>query len=77
MRDIFLGPFRFWAIWIVVLGALYLAGTEQLHVTSFPWFLALLAGLAAAGVLGVVFTTREGERVTRDPIEPGQESPGS
>ncbi|MPY70674.1 MAG: hypothetical protein GEU92_11360 [Alphaproteobacteria bacterium] len=71
MRGIFIGPFRFWAIWIAVLGALYLAGGEQLHVTSFAWFLVLLVGLAAAGVLAVVFTTRRGERVTRDPIEPG------
>jgi hypothetical protein len=77
MRGIFIGPFRFWAIWIVVLGTLYLAGAEQLHVTSFPWFLALLAGLAAAAVLAVVFTTREGERVTRDPIEPREEGPGN
>lgn len=71
MRDIFLGPLRFWAYWIAVIGALYLAGGEQLHVTSFAWFLALLAGLAATGVLGVVFTASKGERITREPLEPG------
>ena len=69
MRKIFLGPLRFWVIWAAVLGVLWLAGRSQLHVTSFPWFLALLAGLAAISVLAILFTTRAGERITRDPLD--------
>ena len=69
MRRIFLGPARFWALWIVILGALYWAGSRQFHVTDYAWYLALLAALAALSVLSVVFGTRENERITRDPIE--------
>jgi hypothetical protein len=69
MRDIFIGPVRFWAIWVVVLGALWMAGRAQLHVTSFAGFLALLAGLSAVSVLAVLFTARKGERITREPID--------
>lgn len=69
MRDIFLGPVRFWLLWVGVLAALYFAGKAQLHVTSFPLFLALLAGLALTCVLYVIFTARRGERITREPID--------
>jgi hypothetical protein len=70
MGSIFLGPVRFWAIWIAVLAALYWAGGDQLHVSAFSWFLAMLGGLAAISVLAVALTAREGERITRDRIEP-------
>jgi hypothetical protein len=73
MRDalsrIFLGPVRFWLLWVAVLAALYFAGEAQLHVTSFPLFLALLGGLALVSVLYVVITGRGGERITREPID--------
>lgn len=69
MRHIFIGPARFWAIWIGVLAVLWLAGRAQLHVTSFAWFLALVAGLAAVSVLAVIRSARAGERITREPIE--------
>lgn len=66
---IFLGPSRFWALWIAVLAALYAAGRDQLHVRHYSWFLALLGVLAVLAVFGVVFTTRRNEQVTREPIE--------
>lgn len=70
---IFLGPSRFWALWIAVLAALYAAGRGQLHVSRYAWFLALLGALAAAAVGGVVFTARRSERITRDPLEAEEE----
>jgi len=69
LRRIFLGPVRFWMLWVGVLAALYFAGRAQLHVTSFPLFLALLAGLALLSVLYVLLTARRGERITREPID--------
>lgn len=69
MKTLFLGPARFWLIWAAVIGVLYLAGQRYLHVSAYVGFLALLGALAAACVLWVVFGTRKGERITREPIE--------
>ena len=69
MREIFIGPARFWAVLLIIVGALWLAGRAQFHVTDFVWFLALLGGLSAASVLAIVFMRRTGERITREPIE--------
>jgi membrane protein implicated in regulation of membrane protease activity len=72
MGGIFLGPVRFWIVWLIVLAALFVAGRDQLHVWAFSWFLGLLALLAAASVLAIVFTRRTGERITREPLEPDE-----
>lgn len=73
MREVFLGPVRFWVVLLLVVAVLWMAGRAQLHVTDFAWFLALLAGLAAVSVLAILLTRRPGERITRDPIDEAAE----
>lgn len=69
LRDIFLGPVRFWLLWVVVVAVLGIAGRMQLHVFDFRMFLLVLIGLAAGSVAVIVLTRRPGERVTREPLD--------
>lgn len=71
MNRLFLGPPRFWLIWIVVTGVLHFMGDRYLHVSAYGQFLAVLGTLGLGAVLWVVFGTRKGERITREPIEDG------
>lgn len=69
MSAIFLGPWRYWLIWLVLVAALFACGRYILHVREFISFIFIVLALAAAAVAFVLTTHRRGERVTREPID--------
>ncbi len=69
MRNIFIGPLRHWLLIIVILGVLWLMGTNQFHTSHFNLFLLVLIGLSIGAVTAIVLTYRKGERITRDPLD--------
>lgn len=69
LKQIFIGPLRYWLLWPVLLLALYGFGATSYHVKSFVPFGFLLLGLAAVLVVFIIATYRPGERVTREPIQ--------
>ena len=69
MREIFLGKPWHWGL---VLGAgaiLWWAGSFRAHVIHFNWFLIALCIGSAAALLAIVLTQKEGDQVTRDPLD--------
>jgi hypothetical protein len=69
MRDIFIGPLRHWLIFAATLGALWVMGAEQFHISHFKLFLVCLFALSIANLTAIVLTYRKGERITRDPLD--------
>ena len=69
MRELFLGPLRYWLLWIGILAVLFVAGQMQLHTINFRSFLLILIALSLGCVLTIVLTRKRGERVTRAPLE--------
>ncbi len=66
---IFIGPLRYWAMLIIVVGTLWLMGRQQAHISDFKLYLLALAGLSAGAVAWVVITFRRGERITRESLD--------
>lgn len=73
MSRIFLGKPLHWAIIVALVAAGWVTGRQRLHVIDFNLFVIGLLLVAAGAVLVVLRTSRPGERVTRDPLEPGDE----
>jgi hypothetical protein len=69
MRRVFLGPLRYWLLWLGILAALYGMGQLRLHVHEFNLFTIVLLAVVVAGYFLVVWTYRPGTRVTRVPFE--------
>jgi hypothetical protein len=69
MRNIFLGPLRYWLIWPVLVVILFACGKYGLHVRSFVPFIFVVLAISVAAILFVVLSYRPDERVTRDPME--------
>ena len=67
--DLFIGPARFWLLWIIVLGVLGTLGEMQLHVFDFKLFLLILGALSGGSVAVIVLTRRPGEHVTREKLD--------
>ena len=69
MRELFLGKPLHWALLALAVALLWWAGLQRLHVIHFNWFLTALGLGSAAAMIFVLKTSREHERVTRDPLE--------
>jgi Mn2+/Fe2+ NRAMP family transporter len=69
VREIFLGKPWHWALIMVIVLLLWLAGTAKLHVIHFNTFLIALCVGTVAVILLVLRTTKPGEQITRDVIE--------
>jgi len=70
MGQVFLGKPAHWAlVALLILGGWYL-GHARLHVIWFNLFTVLLFAGSAAALAFVLWTSRTGERITRDPLEP-------
>lgn len=68
LGKIFLGKFWHWALLAVATALLWYAGSNRLHVIEFNLFvIAMLLG-TIAGLFFILRFTRQGERVTRDPL---------
>jgi len=75
LRSIFLGKPVHWLPWPVIAGLFVWMDSVHLHVTRFNTFALIVLGIAAAVVAYIVFTTRQGEQVTREPIPPEEGAP--
>lgn len=73
MRRIFLGKWFHWLLLVLVIGLGAAVGDQKLHVTDFNAFLSLLTIAATVMVILVIWTTRPGEQVTRDPLISGDD----
>ena len=69
MKKVFLGRPVFWLLWAIIITALWVMGTNHLHVTRINLFLVLLLGLTTACILFVVLAYRKGEAITREPFD--------
>lgn len=69
MKNLFLGKPIHWAMIVAVFAALYWLGAKRYHLLDYNDFLFILLGIAVACVVLVVATYREGDRVTRDPLD--------
>lgn len=73
MSRVFLGKPAHWAIVIVLIVAGWLTGRERLHVIEFDYFIIGLLAVSVVALIVILATSRPGERVTRDPLDPGDE----
>ncbi len=73
LRAIFLGKPLHWAIIVLLVAGGWLTGRARLHVIEFNQFVLGLLAVATLALLAVLATSRPGERVTRDPLEPDDE----
>lgn len=69
MSEFFLGPIRYWLLWVLLVVALYLCGTYVLHVREFVSFIFIVLALALGSVVFVVISHKGHERVTREPFD--------
>ncbi len=70
MSRIFLGKPLHWVLLILLVAGGWLVGRQRLHVIEFNLFAILLLVVSAGIIVAVLMTSRPGERVTRDPLEP-------
>ena len=70
MKRIFLGKPLHWLLLLAVVVLGWLAGRIRLHVTDFNLFALALLALTAVLLLAVLASSKPGETVTREPIEP-------
>ena len=75
MSRIFLGKPIHWALVVALVAIGWFFGRQRLHVIEFNLYTIALILAAAGAVVMVLATTRPGDRVTRDRIEPGEEDP--
>jgi len=73
MSRVFLGKPLHWAILVLLVAGGWLTGRERLHVIEFNLFILGLLAVAICALLAVLASSRPGERVTRDPLEPDAE----
>jgi len=69
MRAFFIGPSRHWLILVATLGVLWVMGANQFHTTHFKLFLVCLIALSVVNLTAIILTYREGERITREPLD--------
>jgi len=70
MSRIFLGKPLHWVLLILLVAGGWLVGRQRLHVIEFNLFAILLLVVSAGIIVAVLMTSRPGEQVTRDPLEP-------
>ncbi len=68
LRKIFLGKPIHWLPWPILAVLFVWMNKVHLHVTRFNTFSFVLLGVAVVVVGFLLFTTRRGEQVTREPI---------
>lgn len=73
MGRIFLGKPLHWGLIVLVVAIGWFIGHERLHVIWFNLFTVILLVISAVAVAVVLLTSKPGERITRDPLEPDQD----
>ncbi|MCC2098352.1 MAG: hypothetical protein KDJ29_15760 [Hyphomicrobiales bacterium] len=74
MGKIFIGPARYWAILIIVTASAWYMGRIQFHISHYRLFVPALLLLSFAAVALVAFTYRRTERITREPLDGGDQA---
>ena len=69
MSDVFLGKPFHWLILVIIVAVLAWLGIELVQTRNYKLFLLILVALVAGSVAAIMFTTRKGEQVTREPFE--------
>ena len=69
MRDIFLGKPWHWALLVLIIALMWMAGLKKLHVIEFNTFLVSLIVGTTMVIILVWRTTKPGEQVTRDVLK--------
>ncbi|MEQ9643340.1 MAG: hypothetical protein RIM84_25190 [Alphaproteobacteria bacterium] len=69
INNLFIGPWRYWLLWVAVVGALFALGRYGVHVRHFVPFSFAVLGIGAAAVVFVLATYKRDERVTREPFD--------
>lgn len=72
MGNIFLGKPIHWLVLAAVTVGMWYVGTLRLHVIHFNTFLLALIAISTFCVLFVLYTNKNGERLTRDEIVPDE-----
>lgn len=70
MGKVFLGKPLHWALLAIVALVIWVSGGAKMHVIHFNTFVLIMLGGSAALVLIVLWTSKPGEQVTRDPLRP-------
>ena len=69
MNRVFLGKPIHWAIGIAVPVLLMLLGSQHFHVRWFGAFILLVFAIGFTVLMAILFTSRPGEAITREPFE--------
>jgi len=73
MNRIFLGKPLHWGLIVALVGIGWWIGAARLHVSAFNLFIVILLVASVVAVALVIWSSRPGEPITRDPLEPGEE----
>jgi hypothetical protein len=73
MGRIFLGKPLHWGLIVLLIAIGWFIGDARLHVIWFNLFTVILLVISAVAVAVVLLTSKPGERITRDPLEPDQD----
>ena len=76
MREIFLGKPWHWALLAIIIALLWWAGSAKAHVIQFNSFLIALGLGSLAVIMLILKTTKPGERITREHLDPDAEDEG-
>ena len=74
MSQIFLGKWWHWLIMVVLCGLFWQAGKLKMHVIEFNSFVLLLLAATIAILIAIIYTTRPGQKITREELQPPEES---
>lgn len=69
MADIFLGKAWHWGLLVVAFVILAVVGVNYMHTYAFNTFMTICLAVGFVVVSAVVLTHKDGDRVTREPIE--------
>jgi len=69
MSRIFLGKPIHWLIFVIIMGVLAWLGFGLVQTRNFHLFLIVLVALVAGSVAAIMLTTKNSDRVTREPFE--------
>ncbi len=68
MNQVFLGKWWHWGILLIIVGLMWLAGQQKMHVIHFNLFVSALIIGTLVGVVWIVRGTDPQHQVTRDVI---------
>lgn len=77
LREVFLGKPIHWLPWPIIAVIMVWMNSVHFHVLRFNFFALALLVMAAATMAFFLFSSRKGERVTREPFAEGADVAGT